>query len=884
MPENKTIFCSSCGKPIAEGMKFCTNCGAPARNVQPQQYNQPVPQQYSQPVPQQYSQPVPQSQYGAPVPAYAGAPAYAQPPRVKKRKPHGCLVSIIALLLVAVIIYTGFFWPAFIPRIVRHFTPMPDYCNNGFSDSAKVTGSSSSKVGSIDESGLELNIGKDAFDDGTTVSVEALPTSDISGYEHEGYEILGSVISVNADNYDGKFFADDVVLKIKLPVSQMDWSSNNGDYFVEYFDESKNNRKIVEPDTIDIKKGIAEIRLMALETGKAISSKTAFDERSSGLRRMTAAANGELNFLRADNGKKGRAELAFVKPDEKKKVDKYLNDWCTTKAHEDTLSEDGKEAFQPYVKAIAEKMAATKEARDALAEAMLGKLISGIDTSNKTGKLVSGSLDFTNTLGWGAYRAVKNGETLEFGNALGTAASKALASALADGEYTNYVGAAGSIGTMAGQIDGGDYVGAVQTAEEAALGFFPTANMIDKAAKYVVRKVDMDYTMWKKDRIDDLYVKWRDGFETHPGYIFSVEYKARDFDDLMMYLDYDTHSNKSGFGNADMMLKRIYDSDQKINEQVKRYGFGSRTYNELSNDEKNQFANRVTNGLKEYFEQRYKNETRTAKLLKDETDFVNELYEYGFFDSSRRTKVFLDENAYDTEGRLNMIYKIREMIGKWVDPKKQKEQSFNNCYLVSQYADFRQDSSSTKEAKDKMLRWLKENKLLKAGIEVPEDDKVTVDDIAGTWNLNVSFTNIESIAIDWLTQFFKTLVEAFVDDPGEADTKIQSFKESFKNGVNDVTQIMKITKLSENRVKVELTTPDSETSAFYEGTLDDKGVLSITLKSSTYSDGAISFDIKDLQYKFYKNRGYITCEGTYDIRTIVFSATYTYAGEKNLRS
>lgn len=60
------MFCSQCGKPVAEGVAFCSSCGAPTQPAQPQQPN--VQQQPPYPQPQGGYHHQPQQ------PAYAPAP------------------------------------------------------------------------------------------------------------------------------------------------------------------------------------------------------------------------------------------------------------------------------------------------------------------------------------------------------------------------------------------------------------------------------------------------------------------------------------------------------------------------------------------------------------------------------------------------------------------------------------------------------------------------------------------------------------------------------------------------------------------------------------------------------------------------------------------
>ena len=87
-------FCKSCGAQIAEGLEFCTACGAPAEAQAPQGYA-PPPQPGYQAPPQQYAQPAPQQQYGAPAMNYD---------RNRKYFEQGPIKPIVVLFVVGAIL------------------------------------------------------------------------------------------------------------------------------------------------------------------------------------------------------------------------------------------------------------------------------------------------------------------------------------------------------------------------------------------------------------------------------------------------------------------------------------------------------------------------------------------------------------------------------------------------------------------------------------------------------------------------------------------------------------------------------------------------------------------------------------------------------------
>lgn len=99
----RNMYCTQCGKYLAEGTRFCSNCGAPVGNVQQNDpYQQPQQVQPQQVQPQQVQPQQPQSQQVQPQPQQFQQ-AVTDKPQSKEKKKTPVWVSIIVIIAAFVI-------------------------------------------------------------------------------------------------------------------------------------------------------------------------------------------------------------------------------------------------------------------------------------------------------------------------------------------------------------------------------------------------------------------------------------------------------------------------------------------------------------------------------------------------------------------------------------------------------------------------------------------------------------------------------------------------------------------------------------------------------------------------------------------------------------
>ena len=95
-------------------------------------------------------------------------------------------------------------------------------------------------------------------------------------------------------------------------------------------------------------------------------------------------------------------------------------------------------------------------------------------------------------------------------------------------------------------------------------------------------------------------------------------------------------------------------------------------------------------------------------MEKEEIEFVNYLYKWGYLSSGHYSKFFRDseKGKFSISGRLNRLQNIRNTISQWVDPKKMDEHYQDYSYLVAQWINLHTDLPS-KEARVEFLKFLK---------------------------------------------------------------------------------------------------------------------------------------------------------------------------------
>ena len=206
-------YCRNCGKPLDEGAKFCTSCGArasqPERPVTQQHRYTPQPQVR---VPEQFAQ--------------RNAVKAEQSVRTeKKKKGKGVIVAVIAIALVAAIVLGVF----------------------GFRDGGWFRGKGKRNA-VIQTLNPDLRSG-----------VSIAETKAPEGLDDGKFETVGKWYDVGSEGYDGLPLSGDVLLTVPMP-GKAD-REDIGSYVFVYYDEKREEYRYLFPDSCDLSAGTMTIDL-----------------------------------------------------------------------------------------------------------------------------------------------------------------------------------------------------------------------------------------------------------------------------------------------------------------------------------------------------------------------------------------------------------------------------------------------------------------------------------------------------------------------------------------------------------------------------------------------------------------------------------------------
>ena len=155
---------------------------------------------------------------------------------------------------------------------------------------------------------------------------------------------------------------------------------------------------------------------------------------------------------------------------------------------------------------------------------------------------------------------------------------------------------------------------------------------------------------------------------------------------------------------------------------------------------------------------------------------------------------------------------------------------------------------------------------LKAG---GKSEKVTASDIVGTWQIEATFSDMESVIVDMLRGLFDDIF-----GEGSGDDIVES-------NLNQETHLSQTAVIEEAGGTLRLTLYSEDVTMVYTGKLSGN-TLKLKLQSqSTDEDGDIELSIDKLEFNFLKSpSGIVTMYGSYRIDTPLFKATYSYSGAK----
>lgn len=517
-------------------------------------------------------------------------------------------------------------------------------------------GNSELSLGALDTDGAVLTVGENTFTEGSAVTLNCDIPADVLN-ETEKYEALGKGAEISADEFDGTFFATDVILTAALPAAVKNSDEELERYVFVCKDGLSGETRYFEPTSINSEEGTMSIRLPHFSFWKP----------------------------------------AKLTPEEEKK--QFLDAYSTKLAVAQLGNDRAAEETGPYVQARIDAMGLTAEAAEELKKAVI-KELGGL------------AFDDAGELGAAAFNSKAEDGYQTFTEELDSKIVGALNDMLKTAGATKAATLFQSIdktSKIAGYLAGGDTESALKEVGGLMEDAIPMGSVITKAVGYVGAQVNECFTNWKANEVEELYNIYKNGAED----FWHNEVIARDWNSMSTYLN-----ASSGFTMA-KAVNRFYNLD-KVEETCKKYGWSFKTYEEMPEKYKEEFNKRAEEGLRNYFETRLAQEEAAAKIREQEEQVINDMLSgAGALRSGFYTEFFGEKSRddYSLTNRLNRLVHVRSFISQFVDEEALARQAKNGGHtygsLLNEWVRLYNDSMDDRDSVIKdFTKFLEESELL----------------------------------------------------------------------------------------------------------------------------------------------------------------------------
>ena len=792
------MYCSKCGSKIPDGSKFCGSCGA--RVITPLQSGTAA---------------VKPKINGQTVDEWNRNESSTDKPEKKKKK-HGCLRTLVVLLLIGALIYTGFISPAFVSTLAKKLKPLPDCFENGTEVTAEASSAENTTIGSADTTGYTVTLPAGSLPDGANVTMRVLSADETKKYGSNGmFDGVGTLVELTSDKYDGGLFENDVTVTVKIPEKQLGENVSAGEYAFMYYNEAAGEWTAFDIDCYDPEAG---------------------------------TITGTLPHF---------SDWWFGRLSKDEQIDRFATKYCMQAVAAEHDSQAAAEALVPYIGDSLKNLDLPETERNDLVRSVAIYVASRFNTDTNDAPEVSAKLTAA------AWKAYEGKDPSEFVNTVGdTVAEKLTDYLLKSGKYvpeyapgiTKAVGNASSLSRAAGYASEGDYEDALREVGSIMAGWTPSTALINAAANYAVKKAGESYDNWKANQIEELYGIYKNGARDFWG----SEVSPQNEEELWEYIYY-PHGYTRTAG-----IYRIYSLDS-IKQTCARYGWSETDYKQLSPEKKAIFDDRAKENLMNYFRTRLAQEKEADEMKKEEIKFIRELERKTNVLSSFKFSKFFGEGSsrdFDLNKRLAKVYETRGLISVFVDQKKYETEGPSEYRLVEKWVELF-DKYDEDTALPMFLKYLKENKILNDQFDDGVSEVSELDEIVGYWNFNIRISNISSEFSDKLESILGDAVEKHYDE----------------NTVYNIFYAVEIKPLDGDKIEAGFYCESEDgtyTYNIYKGTYKD-GVMS--LKFSKESGTGNDLPLKKIELEFSKNSGAYTCTGEEEYGSFLYSCTYTFTGK-----
>lgn len=552
--------------------------------------------------------------------------------------------------------------------------------NDGAATDTGKKGNTELNFGTIADNGFSVKVPADTFGYESKVKVTTIADTRLAEFtDTSKYEIIGTPVEIESDGYNGGLFDKDIELTLPIPEGL---SAEEISRLVVINFNNDGNHTYMVPDSYNLSDMTMTINLP----------------------HFSPFGSGYLT--------------------EKEQVNMFLDKYSAQVAVAKAGSEQAASELEPYINEKVKALGLSKETGRELVLSVITELSGGYGDDVKTATDVAAA----------AYKSLEDGDSSSFESKMEEIISGKLYDIInynvftgkADSEFKD----AGKLGTIAGAIAGGDTETALKEIGDAIGNAVPGIGLTTKAIGYVGAKVNETFTNWKSNAIEDLYQKYKNGYED----MWGNEVISGDEESLKTYM-----YTASGFSKVKGVY-RFYNMD-KVAETCEKYGWGRKEYDELDEHYREIFDQRAEEGLLNYFKTRLAQEAEAEKIKESERECIEEmLSSYGCLSSGNYSKFFGEQSSedYNLTDRLDRIVRVRQMLTQYVDEdalaKSQKNGIYNWGTLMNDWVGLAVNNKKD-DAVEQFLVKLKDYGVINSNYDFGE----SADDLCGTYTGTVTF-------------------------------------------------------------------------------------------------------------------------------------------------
>ena len=550
--------------------------------------------------------------------------------------------------------------------------------------------------------GMTLTVEKGTFSKDTQIEAKPLDQKQLKklgAYKSGVFEEIIDPVDIVCEGYEGgDAFGTNVTLTIN--VGQLT-EEELAAYVFAYYDEDAKTVRYLYPDSYDVNTGNISIELP--------------------------------HFSKWWGGKITKEE----------QIDAFLNTYSTQMAVKQGKYEKAAAQMEPYIRKKAEALGLRREAAEDLIQSTINFIGNKVGSKYSDGgqKMLGAQIELGTKTATSIARAVadndmdaavngyedvvcgamqKAWESLDYSNRPGAV----FAPEVIDGAVGSTIGNATNLYKMVKNLNDGKPEEAKQDLSNILQSIHPAAELATKGTKFVAACVNVEFTYWKANKVEELYQVYKNGGKySSPG----------NKEEFLEYLNYSSGLCWSKGINRFYQMDKMEEIWQELRLRDSKWEKYN-SYYDLPEAERNRVQKMAEDGLMEYFEIRLKQEGEAAKIKAKEQLIVATMmtkYTGALDPSNTDVREFFGEQSeadYNITARLERMVNVRAFISQYVDEDKLNKYSssedFNYGDFMNEWVNIASknrlwENPGNKEASiSEFCQYLKKNKYLKDGFNL----------------------------------------------------------------------------------------------------------------------------------------------------------------------